>query len=420
MDKTEYNSSAGKSKNRLDFSVSPVPLVGVGTSDSKSIAISKYAQDSGSCINMSVSGNQSDFRNSVSLSIGSTEKSEIQADNKSIHKSALVRHLKDYLEHVSFERNLSPHTILAYKNDLTSFIKWFQIHHKTKPFPSRAQLSEYLSSLVSASHKPASIQRVLASLRGFSSYLIDLKVIEVDPTEGLDNPQRGRKLPLILTKQEVKRILESADNLRDRAILELLYACGLRVSELVGLNLSDLSFNQRQLKCTGKGRKERVIPIGASALDAIENYMAEKDAKVLKDQMKTKKKKVGRPKKRKRGRSNNADKLKFPHLDLNEHLKGEPLFIDDEGKRISRTYVWRKLKKLALKAQISKSLSPHTLRHSFATHLLENGADLRSVQELLGHSSVVTTQLYTHISRKHLKEAYLQAQSQFGNTTSPS
>ncbi|MBX9772258.1 MAG: tyrosine-type recombinase/integrase, partial [Candidatus Obscuribacterales bacterium] len=174
-----------------------------------------------------------------------------------------------------------------------------------------------------------------------------------------------------LTLQEVTKMIEAADNSRDRLIMELLYGCGLRVSELTGLKVIDLDLKQGLLKCFGKGSKERFVPIGQPAIKSIEEYLME-----------------------------------------NPRQSGT-LFRNRENKRLSRLVVWQVVKRLADKANIQKPLSPHTLRHSFATHLLENGADLRSVQELLGHANVVTTQLYTHISRSHLRKAYEQAQTNF-------
>lgn len=191
----------------------------------------------------------------------------------------------------------------------------------------------------------------------------------------MQNPQKAKRLPQVLTPAEVAALIRVSNKPRERVAVELLYGAGLRVSELVNLNWSDISLSQGYLRCFGKGSKERVVPIGSMANEALKSYKAE----------------IG------------------PEKKTNLRM-GQPIFCNRQGKRLSRLVVWQIIKRLASKAGITKKLSPHTLRHSFATHLIENGADLRAVQELLGHTSVVTTQLYTHISRAHLRRAYESAQ----------
>jgi integrase/recombinase XerD len=199
-----------------------------------------------------------------------------------------------------------------------------------------------------------------------------------------------------------------------------MYGCGLRVSELVGLNLSDLNIAQGYIKCFGKGSKERIVPVGKEAISALAIYRNEieelKNAK-LKQALEEREASIGKPRKRGRPRKEiviAAASSKKSDSRSRRPIKEEPLFKDEQGQRLSRLVVWQIVKRLSQKAGIKKSISPHTLRHSFATHLLENGADLRAVQELLGHANLVTTQLYTHVSRAHLKSAYTQAQLNFG------
>ncbi len=217
--------------------------------------------------------------------------------------------------------------------------------------------------------------RNLASLKGWfiwqkaSGFLVD------DPSQNLLSPQRAKYLPQILTAPEIDALLQVSKNLREKLIIELLYGAGLRVSELVNLNWSDINLSQGSVKCFGKGSKERIVPIGKHALKVIAEYKEE----------------MGK-------------------LWGNKTAANCPLFLNGRSQRLSRLVVWQIIKRLAKQAKLHKKPTPHTLRHSFATHLLENGADLRVVQELLGHANIITTQLYTHLSRAHLRRTYQQAQ----------
>lgn len=278
-----------------------------------------------------------------------------------------------YLDFLSKERGLSANTIAAYQHDLANFVSWFD----GGSVPQRQDVLRYLAHLKGKGQKSASIARMLASLRGLFIWAKNEKMIAQDPTDALLNPQRAQRLPQVLTAEEVESMLQVANKKRDRLVIELLYGAGLRVSELITLDPKDLNLGEKYLRCEGKGSKERIVPFGERALFAINDY--------LKD---------------------------YP---LDVHSTNRPLLLDRSGKRLSRLVVWQIVKRLAIKAGIKKKLSPHTLRHSFATHLLENGADLRAVQELLGHASVVTTQLYTHISRNHLRKVYQQAQATFSS-----
>ncbi|MBI1269862.1 tyrosine recombinase [bacterium] len=431
MSTIEYESGAGKENESLDFSVSALPLNNGAAHSCRSINVSISSPGSAPLQNriasqISISApNASTGAFGAEIGLGSIgrDKPEDKRKPGRRKKSFLEQQLKSYLEYAGYERSLSKHTIMAYGRDIQTFVQWYQGEaRKTHPVPRRTDISEYMLNLSRQNQKPSSIARTLASLRGWFAWMKNDGTIEEDPTETMHNPQKGRKLPAVLTQSEVKRIMDTAESARDKAILELLYACGLRVSELIGLDVEDLSLNQSYLKCLGKGNKERVIPIGDTALLALSKYLNDPKERALALRTRIEKpRKVGRPRKRKAG--GRLARYKNPLLsELSQSINrakeagGEALFLDDRGNRLSRSHVWRLIKRIASEAGVTRELSPHTLRHSFATHLLENGADLRSVQELLGHASVVTTQLYTHVSRNHLKEAYANAQSHFGNT----
>ncbi|MBI4532881.1 MAG: tyrosine-type recombinase/integrase, partial [Candidatus Melainabacteria bacterium] len=256
--------------------------------------------------------------------------------------SPFYRTLSDYLDHLYLERALALNTLKAYQADITHFLGWLAGDSETL---SRQVVVKYLQSLKVAGHHSASIARKLASLRGWFAWQRLTRRLKQDPTDGLVNPQRERRLPQILTSQEVTTLIGAASSLRDRAIVELLYGAGLRVSELASLDVKDINLHLGYLRCVGKGSKERIVPLGLAAVAAVESYLSERKAGCT-----------------------------------------EPLLTDQKDNRLSRLFIWQTVKRLAEQAKINKPLSPHTLRHSFATHLLENGADLRVVQELLGHS----------------------------------
>lgn len=284
--------------------------------------------------------------------------------------------IKKYFEHISYERMISVHSKSAYKSDLQAFQNWFAKNEvELKDFEIKQTVTKYIGFLHAAGRKSSSIARALASLRGLVAWMQIEKLIDKDPLQTITSPKLGRKLPTVLTVQEVQQLLKACLTAREKAIVELLYAGGLRVSELCGLSKLDVNLDQGYVRCLGKGNKERIVPIGEKAIAAIQKLIQE-----------------------------------------TEKQNTSYLFLDNQGKKLSRLVVWQTLKRLSKRAGISgfKNITPHTLRHSFATHLIENGADLRSVQEMLGHSSVATTQLYTHVSRQHLKSAYQNAQSKFG------
>jgi integrase/recombinase XerD len=307
----------------------------------------------------------------------------------------LPQRLEAYISHIAKERGLSPNTVAAYKRDLTAFVKSFQVSGKKSEAvkqmqsetiePTRQDIARFLFGLKGNGQSTSSIARALASLRGWFGWQKDMRMIENDPCETMQNPQQARHLPQVLTPDEVAAMIQAADKTRDRLIIELLYGAGLRVSELVKLDLKDINLSQGFIRCVGKGSKERIVPFGERAASCLKQFLAE-------------------PQPEQRVTTRGAKPL---------NTRAVPLLRDKQGKRLSRLVVWQVIKRMATRAKINKTLSPHTLRHSFATHLLENGADLRAVQELLGHASVVTTQLYTHVSRGHLRRAYESAQKKF-------
>lgn len=278
--------------------------------------------------------------------------------------------LSQYLDFLEIERGLSQNTIDAYRRDLTEFLE-FCLSKNVEEINKieRTHINGYILKLHENKLNPTSVMRKTASLRGFFKWLCANEICEKNPALTLEPPKVPQKLPKVITAEEINIILSENLNKREKVILELLYGCGLRVSELVNLKIHDIDISAKYLQCTGKGSKERIVPIGSKDLHAIKMYIKERDF-ILQKTRKTSKN----------------------------------LLLTEEGKNITRQEVYNFIHKLGEK--IHKSISPHTLRHTFATHLLENGADLRVVQELLGHSDVSTTQLYTHISKKRLKEVY--------------
>lgn len=273
------------------------------------------------------------------------------------------------------ERGLSQNTEQAYRRDLTFFIEFLE-KNSINCFEniSRSVINAYIREMKQNNLSPTSITRKIASLRGWFRWMTANELIEHDPTLSIEQPKLDRRLPKVLTLPEIEKILSQPLSFLDKAVLELLYAAGLRVSELVNLDIVNINLDGEYVRCFGKGSKERLVPIGEEAKIKIKNYLKERDF-ILK--------KSGK--------------------------KSEALFLSEKGERISRQDVYILVKKLG--NIVNKHITPHTIRHSFATHLLENGADLRIVQELLGHCDVSTTQLYTHISKKRLKDVYFAINS---------
>ncbi len=342
-----------------------------------------------------------------------------------------TRNANKYLRFLSRERGLSDNTILAYQNDLRAFVAW---HHQRGGKMDRFALTSYLQHLKTDGMKASSLARKLATLRGWFDWQLQNSLISSDPSDGIVNPKMPRVLPQVLATNEINHMIQAAENSREKVIVELLYGAGLRVSELISLRLKDLNLNHGYVRCFGKGSKERIVPIGKQAIFAIEDYLksdgrfqqASRESELLSSNRS--RQESGAPKIEQSGSNTRSSKTgmnakagsakksqqKVVPAGNNRRKKvleeSPTLLADRKGQQLSRLVVWQIIKRLAKKAKVKKPPSPHTLRHSFATHLLENGADLRVVQELLGHSSIVTTQLYTHVSRKHLKKAYMAAQ----------
>ncbi|HBT47384.1 MAG TPA: site-specific tyrosine recombinase XerD [Peptococcaceae bacterium] len=284
--------------------------------------------------------------------------------------------LDDFLYYLAVERGLAENTLASYHSDLEQYLNYLAEARVTSlEEAGRGLIVAYLVRLQQQGRSPATICRHLAALRSFYQFLVREGVLATDPTATMESPRQARKLPRVLTVQEVEMLLnqprtKTPAGLRDKAMLELLYASGLRVSELVSLNVDQVDLQEGYVRCTGKGSRERVVPIGPVACFYLKAYLEQGRGRLLK------------------GRKETA------------------LFVNQQGKRLSRQGCWKIIKAYARAAGLPLNITPHTLRHSFATHLLENGADLRSVQELLGHADISTTQIYTHLTQKKIREIY--------------
>ncbi len=287
--------------------------------------------------------------------------------------------LDEWLEHLIVERNLSENTVDAYRRDVAEFLAYF----KSPPAPgleqiTAAALTGYFKTLLDNKIAARSRGRKLSAIRMFYRHLVAQKHVNADPTQNMENPGAAKYLPKVLNAKQVDALLEQPDQdakegLRDAAMLELLYSTGMRVSELVNVKSADLNMTGGYIMTMGKGAKERVIPLGERALDMVKRYYGKARPLYIKK------------------------------------TNPEALFLTRLGRPMTRQMFWRLIKKYAVKAGISAQISPHVLRHSFATHLLERGADLRAVQMMLGHSSMTTTQIYTHINRTRLAEIQAKA-----------
>lgn len=277
---------------------------------------------------------------------------------------------QEFIDHLNFEKGYSPHTLQNYKRDLEQFRDF--LRGRTA---DREVVQVYLKKLTDAGFTPSTIMRKHATLKSYYHYLLAEGKVKIDPTADLKLPKIGKRLPKALTIKEVFELLKAPakKQVRDLAILEMLYASGLRSSELIGLDLSDINLQASFVKCLGKGGKERIVPVGEAAKDAVGKYLKEVRPKLVRK---------------------DSEKA---------------LFLDRNGTRMSRQALWELVKKYVKLSGIKSKTSTHTLRHSFATHLLEKGADLRTVQEMLGHASISTTEIYTAVSRDRLKKVYLKA-----------
>ncbi|MBC8453154.1 MAG: site-specific tyrosine recombinase XerD [Chloroflexi bacterium] len=295
--------------------------------------------------------------------------------------------LETFLNYLSVERGLSIHTLSAYRNDITALIKFLSDGARDRSKWNQVEerdIRDFLNDLDQRGYSSATKSRKIASAKSFFKFMKEEGIIDDNPLADVRQPRAGQPLPKALSIEDVDRLLdtssstESAEDERDTAMVELMYAAGLRVSELVGLNLRDVDLDAGTVRTIGKGSKERVIPIYDAAVESIASYIT-----------------YTRP----------------SHVrPANVHgNSGDALFLNRRGGRITRQAYWLRLNKLAIRAGISSKITPRMLRHSFATHLLHGGASLRHVQELLGHSSIATTQIYTHLTNEHVRSEYAKA-----------
>jgi integrase/recombinase XerD len=282
--------------------------------------------------------------------------------------------LDTFIDHLWLEDGLSKNTLASYSLDLTSFALWLTSQGKQLLSVEQGDIQQYLAIKFPQS-QPRSISRLIASMRRFYRYLMRENRISLDPTIQIQSPKLPRSLPKSLNEDEVLALLDAPNiaepaGLRDKAMLELLYACGLRVSELVGVKVTEVSLSDGVVRITGKGSKTRLVPMGEEAVDWISRYLSDARTEILQSRL------------------------------------CDALFVTNRGDAMTRQAFWYLIKRYALLAGITKHMSPHVLRHAFATHLLNHGADLRVVQMLLGHSDISTTQIYTHVARERLKQLH--------------
>ena len=288
------------------------------------------------------------------------------------------RQIKDFINYLAVERGLSANTLISYALDLKQF-KNFCLQRQIKDIKSldRNTVINYILDLRKNGRSSATVARHLAALKVFSRFLVDEEQLEQEPTENMESPSVKKGLPAVLTQEEVARLLEQPQvrdipGIRDKAMLELMYATGMRVSELLSLDVNHVDCERGYVRCMGKGSRERIIPVGSTAVLSISKYLGYSRTKIKTD------------------------------------ATQKALFLNLRGKRLTRQGFWKILKKYARGAGIAIEIKPHTLRHSFATHLLENGADLRSVQEMLGHADISTTQIYTHLTDTRLSDEFVK------------
>jgi integrase/recombinase XerD len=283
--------------------------------------------------------------------------------------------LENFRQYLLLERRLAGNTVNCYAGDLRKFLRFLVLKRKLPAEARRVHVAEYLSTLSRKGFDPSSVARNLSSVRAFYSYLIGVRLATCDPTEFLERPRLWKRLPQTLSVDEVTELLAQPDcasslGLRDKAMLEFMYATGCRVSELLTATPQSIDLEERQFRCLGKGGKERMVPIGSQACRVLSEYL-----------------RTSRPA-------------------LTRGKGSGFLFLNARGRKLSRMGFWKILRKYCLQARLRITPSPHVLRHSFATHLLEGGADLRVVQELLGHSSISTTQIYTQLDREYLRSVH--------------
>jgi integrase/recombinase XerD len=285
------------------------------------------------------------------------------------------KHMDEFLYHLAVERGLAENTLVSYRADLSDFLVFLR-KRKTENLDQadKDTIMAYLYTLQLKGRSSATVSRHLAALRSFFRFLVREGTLAKDPTADLESPKLPQKLPRVLTVEEVDLLLGQPMvgepcGLRDKAMLELLYATGIRVTELVTLDLEQVHIDNGFIRCFGKGEKERMVPMGDVAVRCLQEYLDRGRPKLMRD-------------------------------------NNQSFFVNQHGRRLTRQGFWKIIKKYAGSAGITKEVTPHTMRHSFATHLLENGADIRSVQEMLGHADISTTQIYTHLTKNKLKEIY--------------
>ncbi len=284
----------------------------------------------------------------------------------------------DFIGYVNFERGLAKNTQLAYRTDLNRFTTWLQGRGTSRLNDVRTDdITEYLMAQRKAGLSPSSLSQHLAAIKVFFRFLTQEKLLPANVADNLDSPKLWKLLPHTLSTAEVETLLAAPNTrkpigLRDKALLELMYATGLRVSETANVHAGDINAEMGFLRCVGKGNKERVVPIGKPALEAVQHYVERARPRMLKSKATTN------------------------------------LFVTRSGEPMLRQDIWRLIRKLIVKAGIAKRVTPHTLRHSFATHLLDHGADLRVIQQMLGHADIATTQIYTHVDASRLKSVHNQ------------
>jgi integrase/recombinase XerD len=282
-----------------------------------------------------------------------------------------------FIQYLSVEKGLSQNTLESYERDLTQYIDFIEKSGIASLQETRKiNIQNYLLQLKKLGRASSSVTRSMVSIRSFYQFLVRERLLEFDPSLNMESPKLVKRLPKVLSIQEVEILLEAPETtnpfgMRDKAMLELLYATGMRVSELISLNAGHVNLGMGFVRCIGKGSKERIIPLGRIAAKWLHDY-----THVMRHQL------------------------------LREAKADDALFINHLGTRLTRQGFWKIIKKYGREARILKEITPHTLRHSFATHLLDNGADLRAVQEMLGHADISTTQIYTHVSKTRMKEVY--------------
>lgn len=282
-----------------------------------------------------------------------------------------------YKTYLLLEKSLSKNTIDAYSRDLKKLIIFLENNNISITSTKRSSLQDFIASMYSEGKNPKSIARIISGIKSFFNYLLLEQYIEEDPSELLDIPQIGRKLPTVLSVEEINKIVYKIDistqeGQRNRAIIEILYGCGLRISELTGLRFTDLFLEDGFIKVEGKGSKQRLVPISPIAIRELQNYLT--------------------------------------YRKQNDTKKGSEniVFLSNRGTAISRIMVYHFIKEYAAMADIKKNISPHTFRHSFATHLLEGGANIRAIQQMLGHEKITTTEIYTHLDREFLRQEIIE------------